>query len=60
MFQACGWVGQCRGDRTGVLLFEVPVGCFHVLVSRQSVPGCLRRLCEVLVDKLVLMLVRKL
>ena len=54
MFRAGGCVGWCRWDGTGVLLFEVRVGCLHVLASRQSVPRCLCPLCEVLAEEAVL------
>ena len=37
-----------------MLLFEVPLGCFHVLASRQSVPRCSCRVCEVLAEEAVL------
>ena len=54
MFPAVGCVGWSRWHSTGVLLFEVPVGCLHVFASRQSVPRCSCRLCEVLVEEAVL------
>ena len=54
LLRAGGFVGRCRRDAIGVLLSEVPVGCFHVLVTRQRVPRCLRRLCEVLVQEALL------
>ena len=59
MFRADGCVGRCRWDGTGVLLFEVLVGCFHVLASRQSDPRCSCRLCEVLAEEVVLRPFRK-
>ena len=37
-----------------MLLFDIPVGCLHVFASRQSVPRCSCRLCEVLVEEAVL------
>ena len=54
MFRAGGCVGRCRSDGSGVLLFELPVGCFHVFASWQSVSRCSCRLREVLVEEAVL------
>ena len=54
MFQAGGCVGRCRWDGSGVLLFEVPVGCSYIFASRQSVSRCSCRLREVLVEEAVL------
>ena len=44
----------CRWDMSGVLLFEVPVGCLHVSASWQSLSRCSCRLREVLVEEAVL------
>ena len=52
---AGGRVGQCRCDGSGVLLFEVRGGCFHVFAFWQSVSRCSCRLHEVLVEEAVLM-----
>ena len=54
VFPAGGCVGRCRWDESGVLLFEVSVGCSHVCASWQSVAHCSCRLHEVLVEKAVL------
>ena len=54
MFRAGGCVEWCRWDGSGLLLFEVSVGCSHVFASWQSVAHCLCRLREVLVEEAVL------
>ena len=59
-FQPVGMKGGVPLDGTWVLLFDVPLRCLHVLVSRQSVLRCPRRLCEVLVEEAVLRPLRKL
>ena len=48
-----GCVGRCRWDGSGVLLFEVSVGCSHVCASWQSVARCSCRLREVLAEEAV-------
>ena len=53
VLRAGGCVGRCCRDGIVVLLSQVPVGCFHVFVSRQSVPRCPCRLYEVLVEDAV-------
>ena len=60
LVRAAGCVGRCRRDGIGPLRSEIPVGCFHVLVSRQSVPRCPCCLCEVLVEEAVLRPLKKL
>ena len=47
-----GCVGRGRLDGSGMLLFEVSVGCLHVCV--QTVAHCSCRLREVLVEEAVL------
>ena len=54
VFPAGGCVGRCRWDGSGVLLFEISVGCSHVFASRQSASRCSCRLREVLVEEALL------
>ena len=54
LFRAVACVRRWRWGGTGVLLFEVPVGCLHVSASGQSVPRCSCRLCELLAEEAVL------
>ena len=53
VFGAGGCVGRCCWDGSGVLLFEVSVGCSHVCASWQNVAPCSCRLREVLVEEAV-------
>ena len=53
MFRAGGCVGRCRWNGSGVLLFEISVGCSHVCAFWQSVARCSCRLLEVLAEEAV-------
>ena len=60
MFRAGGCIGRCCWDASGLLLFEVPVGCLHVFAAWQSFSRCSCRLREILVKEAVMRPFRKL